>query len=288
MIMVARIDLPEDDVIDLLNRVFSERRAYKKFYENIKNDYIAQNTLYEQAKGCPSLIHPLNLSSYTNSADETEKRKKSLINLYSPQPDKLPYNELEKIRKYNKLVSCPMCGEPGRPRTLDHYLPKIVYPELAINLLNLVPCCDWCQGEKKVEYSNNLGKRRYIHPYFDEVNFPLFKLVFSEPYLTPVIDIQIYQNLDEDIKALVETHLDGINFLERFSAIFETSYCSILRMAKESQVPDATSLSQSLSSALNLAKDKGINSWDAVLYRSVLEDPDLMNFLQNSTLPNYL
>lgn len=286
--MVAKISRPEDDVIDLLNRTFSERKRFAKFYNLIKKDYITQNTLYERAKGCPSIISPLDLSIYTSSAEEAEARKESLINLYSPKNNKLPYKELEKIRKKNKLVSCPMCGEPGRPRTLDHFLPKTTYPELAINLLNLVPCCDWCQGEKKVEYSNASGKRCYLHPYFDEVNFPLFKIVFSEPYLTPIIGIEVYQHIDDELKSLILSHLDGVGFFDRFSDIFETSYLTILRIAQKSRIPGSSTLTQSLISAMEIAEGKGLNSWDAILYRSVLEDQNLIDFLETNALPDYL
>lgn len=286
--MVAKIDRPLDDAIDVITRSFDERGKHLKFYRSIKSDYIIQNQLYEVAEGCPSIIKPLNLLNYTSNAAEADLRKTSLINLYTPKPDKLPYEEIERIRKDNELVSCPMCGEPGRPRTLDHFLPKAVYPELSINLLNLVPCCDWCQGEKKVEYTNNIGQRCYIHPYFDEVNFPLFKLVFSPPYLTPVIDIEVYSHIEVALKSLIMTHLDGVGFLDRFSSVFKTSYRPVLRMASKSRVQGNISVARSLNAALEIAEDKGVNSWDAILYRSVLEDANLMSFLETANLPSFL
>lgn len=286
--MVAKINRPIDCPIKVINGVFSERKRYLSFYANIKADYLAQNQLYESAKGCPSLVKPLDLSIYTLNSSAAELRKLTLINLYSPKKDKLPHAELERIRKDNELVSCPMCGEPGRPRTLDHFLPKTIYPELAINLLNLVPCCDWCQGEKKVEYANAEGKKCYIHPYFDEVNFPLMKLTFSKPYSSPVINVEIYSHIDQDLKILIESHLDGVGFFERFSSVFKTSYRSVLRMASESRIDGNISIRVSLNVALKLAEDKGINSWDAVLYRSVKGDPDLMDYLETGVLPGFL
>lgn len=286
--MVAKINLPSDNSIDVINGAFSERKKFLAFYRSIKADYLIQNQLYETARGCPSVVIPLDLANYTSSNAEAELRKTTLINLYSPKIDKIPYKELEKIRKDNELISCPMCGEPGRPRTLDHFLPKTEYPELAINLLNLVPCCDWCQGEKKVEYANAEGKRCYIHPYFDDVNFPLFKLTFDQPYITPIIDLVIYSTIDDEMKELIRTHLDGVGFFERFSSVFKTSYRSVLRMASDSRIAGNISLVESLNVALKLAECKGINSWDAVLYRSVKEDPQLIAFLQTAPLPNFL
>jgi len=286
--MVAKISLPEDDSIDLLERILAERVKYKVFYKKIKPSLIEQFNLYIKAKGCPSQITPIDLLNYTTSIEEADKRKDSLKGLYAPDKGKLPYEQLEKIRKKNGLTACPICGEPGRPRTLDHYLPKTIFPEFSANVLNLVPACDWCQGEKLVDYRTPEGSRSFIHPYFDEVNRPLFSIVFSGSYLTPTISIMIKSDLPEDLQMLVATHLCGIGFLERFNEIFDVSYQAIKRMAIRARTAGNLSLVQSLNEALEVASEKGINSWDAVLYRSLLENHDLINYLNteyNSQFP---
>lgn len=277
--MVAKIEIPADDSVDLLERILAERVKFKVFYATIKNDLISQYNKYKQAEGCPSLVAPMDLSKYVSSPEEAEKRRISLKGLYTPQRTKLPYKQLEKIRKKNSLTACPICGETGRPRTLDHCLPQAAFPEFAVNVLNLVPACDWCQGEKLIDYKNADGRRSFIHPYFDDVNRPLFSLIFAEPYSTPTISIEVKINLPKKLQVLVASHLEGIGFLDRFSEIFNVNYQAIKRMAIRARTPGNLSLSQSLNEALLIASDKAINSWDAVLYRSVLENPDLIIFL---------
>jgi hypothetical protein len=285
--MVAKIPRPDENCIDVLNLTLSERVKFKKFYTRIKIDLTARYVQYEAQKGCPSGMPPLSLRNYVESDLEADGRKTSLIGLYNPEKDKYPFKELEKLRKKNKLLACPVCGELGRPRTLDHCLPKTAYPEFAINLLNLVPACDWCQGEKLADYKNTEGKRSFIHPYFDDVDKPLYKIIFNEPYLTPVISLEINDELPDEMQELVKSHLIGIDFWERFKDYFESSYQGIIRLASTTRNGGPTTVAQAIQIAYFLAVEKGINCWDAVIYRSILEDDDVMDFLENGRLSNY-
>ncbi|WP_434136931.1 hypothetical protein JQR88_24325 (plasmid) [Pseudomonas luteola] len=285
--MVAKIPKPDDDSIETLNRVLSEGVKFKKFYGRITQDLTARYRQYDVQKGCPSGMPPLVLRNYVETDNEAIARKKSLIGLYDPETDKHPFIELEKLRKKNKLLACPVCGELGRPRTLDHCLPKTTYPEFAIHLLNLVPACDWCQGEKLADYKNAAGARSFLHPYYDEVNRPLYTIRLQAPYLTPVISLEIRNDLPKELKELVASHLDGIGFWERFKEYFENSYQNIIRIASDTRAADAVTVATAIQSAYSLQAVKGINSWDAVVYRSLLEDPNVMDFLQRGVLSDF-
>lgn len=282
--MVAKIPKPGEDCIDILNLVLGERVKFRKFYGRIAPALSAQYLLYDKQKGCPSRMPPLVLRNYVDSETEIEPRKKSLIGLYAPKKEKYPFNELEKLRKKNKLLACPVCGEPGRPRTLDHCLPKTTYPEFAINLLNLVPACDWCQGEKLADYKNAAGSRSFIHPYFDDVNRPLYTISLAKPYLTPVISLKVNTNLSKELQVLVASHLKGIDFWERFKEYFESSYQGIIRIASSARAGGQITVTEAIRSSYLLTVEKGINCWDAVLYRSILDDDDVLDFLENGKL----
>lgn len=286
--MVTKIPVPEDDSVDVVNRTIDEKVHYRAFYNRIKPDLISQIEQYRNKKGNPEFIAPMSIRSYTDSDDEASRRKISLLGLYKPESHKLPFEQLEKLRRKNGLVICPSCGEAGRPRTLDHYLPKDVFPELSITLLNLTPMCDWCQGEKGTEYMTVKGEKMYIHPYFDEVNIPLYRILFDQPYSSPIINYSVNSELSAEIQRLVNDHLDGIGFFVRFKEYFQTKYRSILRRAMESRNDGGIELRNKLNVLLDMASDTGINSWDAVLYRSVLEDENLLDYLENKKLPDNL
>lgn len=286
--MVAKIPLPDDDSVDIVRRTIDEKVHYRNFYNRIKDDLISQVELYRDRKGDPEFIRPISIRNYTDSDEEEKLRKKSLLGLYKPESHKLPFEQLEKLRRKNGLIICPSCGEIGRPRTLDHYLPKDVFPELSITLLNLTPMCDWCQGEKGTEYKTAIGKKKYIHPYFDEVNTPLYRILFKPPYNTPIIDYSVNAELTPDIQRLVKNHLDGIGFFMRYKEYFQTKYKSVLRRARDSRNEGEINLISKLTVLLDMASDAGVNSWDAVLYRSILEDESLINYLEKEELPDNL
>ncbi|MCI1024771.1 hypothetical protein HWD96_21335 [Pseudomonas putida] len=285
--MVAKIPKPDEDSIAVLTLVLGERVKFKKFYGRITPDLTARYQQYDDQKGCPSGMPPLVLRDYVDTDGEAVKRRTSLLGLYNPDEDKYPFKELEKLRKKNKLLACPVCGELGRPRTLDHCLPKTTYPEFAANLFNLVPACDWCQGEKLVDYKNAAGTRSFLHPYYDDVNQPLYSIKLQAPYLTPVISFEISNDLTLDLKNLVASHLEGIGFWERFKEYFESSYLNIIRMASETRAGGKVTVTTAIENGYSLEIGKGINSWDAVVYRSLLADPAVMDFLQNGKLSEY-
>jgi hypothetical protein len=62
---------------------------------------------------------------------------------------------------------CPYCTLPP-VKTLDHYLPKALFPEFAILVLNLVPSCSACNRPR--DYRNTARERALIHPYFDTIS----------------------------------------------------------------------------------------------------------------------
>tara|TARA_B100000676_G_C18077513_1_gene848703 strand:+ start:1029 stop:1889 length:861 start_codon:yes stop_codon:yes gene_type:complete len=286
--MVSKVQLPEEDSLNVLKNVINERTKFKKFYNSIENDLISQAEKFIEHKGNPLLLTPLNLKNYTESEEVASQRKKSLIGLYTPKYGKQPFSQLEFMRKKNGLVVCPSCGEPGRPRTLDHYLPKDKFPEFSVLLLNLTPMCDWCQGEKLAEYVTNDGQKRYIHPYFDDVDRVLFSISFTAPFSTPAIDVAVSEEIPEELSLLVRHHLEGVDFLTRFKEYFRTRYISVLRTAKRVRENESISLRDFLNVSLENEEAKSINSWDAVLYRSILENNDLMGYLEDGLLPDYL
>ncbi|REE61304.1 HNH endonuclease [Streptomyces sp. 3212.3] len=62
---------------------------------------------------------------------------------------------------------CPMCGQ-RTVSTIDHHLPKTLYPALAVTPLNLIPACSDCNKLKGNVAPTTEGDEP-IHPYFDDV-----------------------------------------------------------------------------------------------------------------------
>lgn len=73
----------------------------------------------------------------------------------------------DKLKAAAPFARCPSCGQ-GHVKTLDHYLPKSLYPALTVTPLNLVPACADCNKAKLDVVPTSAGQQP-LHPYFDDV-----------------------------------------------------------------------------------------------------------------------
>ncbi|MFF6783872.1 HNH endonuclease [Streptomyces sp. NPDC012510] len=63
---------------------------------------------------------------------------------------------------------CPLCGH-GVVRTLDHFLPKMMFPALCVDPLNLVPACADCNHVKGESHPTD-AETTPLHPYLDRID----------------------------------------------------------------------------------------------------------------------
>lgn len=287
--MVAKAPHPPFDSIQTITEIISNRVKYKKFYNKITEDWIASIKNYIDINGNPEAITALNIRSYTDSDDESSARGESLINLYKPDANQPLYSILENMRRQHGLLMCPSCGEAGAPGTLDHYLPKSKFPEFAILLLNLTPMCERCQGEKKTSYMCLGGKRHYLHPYFDTLDSPIFWVNFIPPYATPAFKVELDLSLHIELKETVKLHLAGVALEKRFKEFCATKYMHLLKSAKKAREKNPRKpIIEGINFFIDMEEQKGINSWEAVFYRSVRRNNGLLNYLENEDLPQNL
>jgi len=82
--------------------------------------------------------------------------------------------------------TCPFCDH-GVVSTLDHVLPKTVYPVLTVTPDNLVGCCSDC-NKVKSNVTPQTARDATIHPYFDNVtNKPWLEACIIEGAVAAVI-----------------------------------------------------------------------------------------------------
>lgn len=308
--MVAKLPPPQHESTLVVQNVIEERVKHRDFYLAMQNDWMTRIQYYVECRAEPRLIEPLDLSLYISSDrveaerqrpprhreshDPTqrliERRKTSLIGLYYPDPDRQPFQILETLRKGHNLLFCPCCGEPGKPRTLDHYLPKTIYPEFSIVLANLTPMCDECQAKKGTNYADVEGNKKFIHPYFDPIETVLLELRISEPFSSPVaFTVAVPDSLDLALSSLVARHIEGINFVERFEEFCRQHYTNLLMMfVEERKEPEPDSSTRIITRFLRQYEKESVNRWESVFYRGVLANQNLLNYLDNGDLPDFL
>jgi hypothetical protein len=72
----------------------------------------------------------------------------------------------DQLRSCSPFGICPLC-DCRDASTLDHYLPKSIYPILAITPSNLVPACKDC-NKAKLDQVPRTASDLTLHPYFDD------------------------------------------------------------------------------------------------------------------------
>lgn len=132
---------------------------------------------------------------------------------------------------------CPICGVSfGYSQvTLDHILPKSVYPSLAILPINLVPICYYCNMRK----NKKIGERVF-HPYFE--GYDLAHLL--EVSITPdsssienskvIINIKDFNNVLDIIKNNqiydeICKNIDKYGLRERFSTVTQVIFYNLIK-----------------------------------------------------------
>jgi hypothetical protein len=124
------------------------------------------------------------------------------------QPGRLYYNEIINLAPLNL---CPYCLQ-RTVTTLDHYLPKSLYPAFAITPINLVPSCKDCNTAKLVE-SPICKNEESLHPYFDDVNNKQW--LFAKIVRTNPVSFEFYVNSPEEWGDILKTKIN--NHFKNFS-----------------------------------------------------------------------
>lgn len=177
---------------------------------------------------------------------------------------------------YDSIISnvnhiCPFCGE-GVPRNIDHFLPKSVYPLLAVTPANLVPSCRDCNMEK----NNDIPQENEdvpLHPYFDDIKevWLNVELDFSHKDFLGFIffnglDGDKYPKLAKRIDAHIKVHGLQANYESHANSMINSKKRIHLKAANQSKDILLSDLKEELESY----EIEDINSWRAALYRALI------------------
>lgn len=280
--MVVRLSCPITDDNLYIESIVSQGQigANAAFFLKIKGDWKSRVQAYVEAHGNPCLLKP-----WINIADERE----ILENLYSSQP---PVHSVQKpildSLRIKDLQLCPACGEDGTPNTLDHYLPKNKYPEFSVTSRNLSPMCDICQGKKGSKTVNGADQRLFVHPYFDEFTaFSVVRLTVGRPFESPnSFSIDPHPGLNVEQSALLARHLEELGISKRYEKFFKTEYIRLRKLVSRARA-ERQDVRERISEFHKYALDKSTNSWGAIFYEGVLDNADLMTFIEHGPLPDY-
>ncbi|RYF26336.1 MAG: hypothetical protein EOO42_01845 [Flavobacteriales bacterium] len=164
---------------------------------------------------------------------------------------------------------CPYCSH-GNVSTIDHYLPKALYPCLATVPINLIPSCGDCQ-DKNIDFPVNANTET-LHPYYDDIENDLWlkaDLVMNVPLTVRFSVLQAvgWSNL---LFERTKSHLECYNLHVLYAVQAGREMSELKKLlqinfgktgeAGIKQLLEETTLSKELSN---------LNSWKSALYREL-------------------
>ncbi len=185
-------------------------------------------------------------------------------------------------RIYDQLLAsanekCPFCGGIGRPRNLDHFLPKAHFPEFSVLPLNLIPSCRDCNMDGKKSDFAEVAEKQILHPFLDKPHFFEQQWLFAhyvigcdgEPntiryYVDPPNEWS-----DTD-KARVRQHFKAFDLAKRFAIQTTTDLPGV--EAQYAKFRDIGCIASFKEAVLQPVIDDSpfINYWKRVMYLALL------------------
>lgn len=175
---------------------------------------------------------------------------------------------------------CPFCGGIGRPRNLDHYLPKAHFPQFSIVPVNLVPSCRDCNMDGKGDRFAVTEAEQVIQPYLDDDSYFNEQWLFArylpsndaepgviEYFVSPPVHWEDAQ------KKRVEKHFKDFDLALRFSkeaasrlVILLIQYQNLLKTLLD----EVTSKSIIFQSVIDASPF--VNHWERVMCLALMSD----------------
>ena len=243
-------------------------------YEKILSDYLE----YYKNRHNLEIITPdttidANVSKYLKSAYESGKVIDSIkANITEIMPPAIK-------------EKCPYCmlSEPG---TFDHYLGKGQFPEYSILSKNLVPCCSKCNTKKGEKFLSANGNRLFISFYFDELPKSSFLIVEIDidaevPYIK---DMYTSSNTGNNIDEIIETHFDKLELFERYKSPMANKLSLLVKRIEGSKQCRADIIQVIRTEITALEKIYGSSYWECSLYRGVINNEDVLAYLENISI----
>lgn len=180
---------------------------------------------------------------------------------------------------------CPHCGL-SEPDTIDHYLPKDIFPEFSILPINLVPMCGRCNNIKNTDWKIN-GYRNSIHFYFDtfiDKKFLYCKLEYRSKVNTipiPKFYFQKHEEMNDTQFIIAKNHFDTFKLYERYSKQIVETISSTYEECIESGLGIDINKRTIGARIKSKIRRHGVNYWEVCVLEAILDSEEFWNNIIN-------
>jgi hypothetical protein len=173
------------------------------------------------------------------------------------------------------------CASP--PRTYDHYLPRSEYPEFAVHLRNLIPCCADCNRDRGAGWKNIDGERVCVHLYDDPIEEDM-EILFAEIDVSDLpsatFTLEMGRARIRPFYQLLERHITRLKLLAKYAL------CAPARLSEHHQTIHRHGKRLGRSAIIEDFKEQfeqerelyGLHHWRVALLRAVLQTPKFIQW----------
>jgi hypothetical protein len=183
----------------------------------------------------------------------------------------------DRLKSSAKFRRCPLCGARD-VKTLDHYLSKSEFPELAVFPANLVPSCSDC-NKTKLAHAPSSHVEQTFHPYFDDWGAHRILHASVEINNTVTVSFSIKQVATAST-ALIARAKRHFELLDLGSLYAASAAVELVECKDTFRRNFATSASVLRSELKYTARSRGRgnrNAWRAALYWGLAASDDFCN-----------
>ncbi len=266
---MRKIDLPEFTAADVFSTCISKVRnkdLKTRFQAILPHITSAEEKYRKLATDSKLYTFKDDLCSKTNVTLEEMKAVYTQRMANSGGPGYETYNALKR-GTFNR--TCPICGQ-RKVSTLDHFLPKALYPSVVVTPINLVPACPEC-NKIKLDDDPESSEEETLHPYFDDLGrdrFLFAEIIKDNP---PVVNFYIQPPVawNKVLTEKVKNHFNcfDLNILYSLHAVDE-----IVGQAEYWTQLSKNELKEQLAFQAESRKKAHPNSWQTAFYEGASQD----------------
>ena len=193
---------------------------------------------------------------------------------------------IREIRDMPNLLCCPMCGS-GTTGSIDHFLPRDIFPEFSVMLANLVPACTHCNSSAKGNTYRGVNPESFLHPYFESLaQSPIWLIETVRPLAAATFKPTVLSTLTGTDALRIAFHLRNILGKQfhlwaanRWSTLPQVIRNSVARAGVISADEVQDHLGKQLAQAITTT---GINSWLSAFLRGIRNDAGVHAFVASA------
>lgn len=276
---MKKLTYPYINSIELWDKIISHKhKGIREKLFSYRDKLCERYTFYEKHTNSLDKVIPL-------LSKEWDDVKDDLIACYGNNVEfKIARKKIFENLSITNKTKCPYCML-NRPNTLDHYFDKNDYPEFAVFVPNLIPCCSECNYSKGVSMFDIHNKRKYIHFYYDEIpekQFLFFRFTFSDGKSIPTVNISLKINEQDESSNLIRRHFLSLALLEKYRNAALDRLAPIIEeiyMYKQSNMSDESIINSLRIRHHSLQSNYGINYWETCIYEGILSSQEFLKQL---------